>query len=276
MKKLLITITIFAFALAVSKLAFGQTTAKQPAASKAAQRQTSTAPNAAKRQWFYIIENNLKLGALNDYMELRVKERVPALKKGGVKHQEVWTSSIGAGGKLFTIEPLDDLGVLDGPSPLTKALGTEGTRALAARTQQYFVEGGHSYLAQSRPELSWTSEMKAPPKFAIVGRVKVARGRATDYQNYIKNDYLPVVKKSGARGYQVLSVRYGGDMGEYITLTFFDSFAELEKNDPSNASVLNRVLGEATAQKTVQKTVGVILNVERNILRFRPDLSILP
>lgn len=69
---------------------------------------------------------------------------------------------------------------------------------------------------------------------------------------------------------------YGGDVDEYITLTFFDSFAELEKNDPSQISVQNRIAGEGTGQRNAQKTVGIIVNLERTIISFRPDLSILP
>lgn len=264
MKKLLTILAIFAFALIASEFAFGQTTSAQP---------------AAKRQWYLIQESVLKFGVANEYYDFRVKERVPALKKAGYKHEEIWVAAaVGTAGSLYAIQPLDDLSGYDqAQNRLTRALGEEGARALGKKTSQYFIDGmTHAWLAMSDPELSWTEQMTSAPKLAIVARGKIARGRGTDFRDYIKNDYLPVVKKSGARGYQVLSVRYGGDAGEYITLTFFDSFAELEKNDPSNASVLNHVLGEATAQKTVQKTVGVILNLERTIIRFRPDLSILP
>ena len=234
---------------------------------------------APKRQWYHIQENILKPGVASEYYEFRAKERIPALKKAGYKHQEFWIpAAVGTGGAMYTVEVWDDLSAFDQPqNRLTKALGEEGARALGKKTSQYFAEGGsHAWLALSDPELSWTEQMTTPPKLAIVGRVKVARGRRTDYRNYIKNDYLPIVKKSGARGYQVLSVVYGGDVDEYITLTFFDSFAELEKNDPSQTSVQNRVAGEGTGQKNVLKTVGVIVNLERNIIRFRPDLSILP
>jgi len=264
MKKLLTTLTVFVLALVASEFAFGQATTAQP---------------AAKRQWYHIQENVLKPGVANEYYEFRAKERIPALKKAGYKHQEFWLSAaVGTGGTIYTVEMWDDLSAFDQPqNRLTKALGEEGARALGKKTSQYFAEGGsHAWLALSDPELSWTEQMTTAPKLAIVGRVKVARGRRADFRNYIKNDYLPIVKKSVARGYQVLSVVYGGDVGEYITLTFFDSFTEMEKNDPSQTSVQNRVAGEGAGQKNTQKTVGIIANLERTIIRFRPDLSILP
>lgn len=264
MKKLLTALAIFALALVVSELAFGQTTTAQP---------------TAKRQWYHIQETILKPGVANEYYEFRAKERIPALKKAGYKHQEFWVpAAVGTGGAMYTVEVWDDLSAFDQtPNRLTKALGEEGARALGKKTTQYFSDGGsHAWLALSDPEISWTEKMTAPAKLAIVANVKVARGRRADFRNYIKDDYLPIVKKSGARGYQVLSVMYGGDVSEYITLTFFDSFAELEKNDPSQTSVQNRVAGEGTGQRNAQKTVGIIVNLERTIIRFRPDLSILP
>lgn len=200
MKKLLVTLAIVTFALLSSKLAFGQATTAQP---------------AAKRQWYHIQETVLKPGVANEYYEFRAKERIPALKKAGYKHQEFWIpAAVGTGGAMYVIEPLDDLSGYDQPqNRLTKALGEEGARALGKKTSQYFADGGsHAWLAVSRPEMSWAEQMTAPPKLAIVGRVKVARGRVTDFENYIRNDYLPIVKKSGAVGYSVLGVVYGGDV----------------------------------------------------------------
>lgn len=255
--------------------AFGQTT---PPAGKSARKQTtSTAQSDAKRQWYYISESNLKPGVANEYYEFRAKERVPALMKAGYKHQEFWIPAIGAMGKIYTVETFDDLSLfgLD-QNRLTKALGEDAARSLAAKTSQYLTGGGHTWLAQTRPELSWTEQMTAPPKFAIVHRIKIARGRRADYENYVKNDYLPIVKKSGALGYSLLQVVYGGDALEYVSSVYFNSFTEIEKNDPSANSTVTRIVGAATAQKNSQKLVGVILELDRSILRFRPDLSILP
>lgn len=262
MKKLFVTLAIITFALISSKLAFGQTSSNQP---------------AAKRQWYHILESTLKSGVANEYYEFRAKERIPALKKAGYKHQEFWVPAVGEMGKIYTFEPMDDLNLFDqSPNRLTKALGEEGARALGKKTSQYLADGGHTWLARSRPDLSWTEQMTAPPKIAAVSHVKIARGRSADFENYLKNDYLPIVKKSGVLGYSVLTVMYGGDVSEYITLTFFNSFAEMEKNDPFMRSTVQRVAGAETAERNFQKTIGVIVGLEREIIRFRPDLSILP
>jgi hypothetical protein len=262
MKKLLTTFAIFAFALCASKLAFGQTTANQP---------------AAKRQWFYVLEFNLKPGVANEYYEFRAKERIPALKKAGYKRQEFWVPAIGAGGKIFTVEPLDDLSGFDQPqNRLTKALGEAGARALGIKTSQFSAGGGHTWLLRSLPDLSWMPKLEAPPKFAIVARMKIARGQQTEYLNYLRDYYLNVVKKSGALGYSLSQVVYGGDPLEYVSVTYFNSFAELEKNDPGTNAVATRAVGAETVQKNLNRLNGVMIDYERNILRLRADLSILP
>lgn len=243
-----------------------------------AQNSAKPANAEPKRQWYYIVESSLKAGVANDYYDFRAKERIPALKKAGYKHQEFWISAVGPSGKMYTVEPMDDLSLLDQtPNRLTKALGEEGARALVKKTSLYLADSGnHTWLARSRPDLSWTEQMTAPPKIAAVSHVKIARGRTADFENYLKNDYLPIVKKSGVLGYSVLTVMYGGDVSEYITLTFFNSFAELEKNDPFLRSTIQRIAGAETAERNFQKTIGVIVGLERELIRFRPDLSILP
>lgn len=276
MKKLLATFAIFAFALVASKLTFGQT--KPRAVNNTAQKQTSsTAQTAAPRRWFYVVESNLKPGVANEYYDFRAKERLPALKKAGYKHQEFWVSAIGEMGKMYTIEPFDDLSLFgQDQNRLTKALGEEGARALGKKTSQYLADGAHTWLLQSRPDLSWMSSLTTPPKFAIVARMKIARGRLADYEGYIKDYYLNVVKKSGALGYSLSQVVYGGDPFDYVSVTYFSSFAELEKNDPGRNSVATRAVGAEAVQKNANRLNGVMIDYERNILRFRPELSILP
>jgi hypothetical protein len=114
------------------------------------------------------------------------------------------------------------------------------------------------------------------PKFAIVARMTIARGRQLEFETYIKDYYLNVVKKSGALGYSLSNVIYGGNPLDYVSVTYFNSFAELEKNDPGRNSVATRAVGAEAVQKNVNRLNGVMIDYERNILRFRPELSILP
>jgi hypothetical protein len=178
---------------------------------------------------------------------------------------------------MFTVETFDDLSLFgQDQNRLTKALGEEGARALGQKTSQYLDTGGHTWLLQSRPDLSWMSSTSTPPKFAIVARMKIARGRRAEYESFLKDYYLNVVKKSGALGYSLSQVVYGGDPFDYLSVTYFNSFAELEKNDPGMNSVATRAVGAEAVQKNTNRLNGVMIDYERNILRFRPELSILP
>ena len=72
--------------------------------------------------------------------------------------------------------------------------------------------------------------------------------------------------------YLVSQTIFGGNGNEYITLTMRDSFADLDKGP-----VIVQALGPEGAQKLTQKMpAGAVVQVERSIARFVPDLSIMP
>jgi hypothetical protein len=72
--------------------------------------------------------------------------------------------------------------------------------------------------------------------------------------------------------YLVSQTIFGGNANEYITLTMRDTFADLDKGP-----VLVQALGPEGAQKLLQKLpAGTVVNLERSLTRFVPELSILP
>jgi hypothetical protein len=106
---------------------------------------------------------------------------------------------------------------------------------------------------------------------AVVTYIHVAPNRNSEFENYVKNDYAPVMKQAGV-SYLVSQTIFGGDANEYITLTLRDSFTDLDKGP-----VLVQALGAEGAQKLTQKLpAGVVAHVERSLTRFVPELSIMP
>jgi hypothetical protein len=92
-----------------------------------------------------------------------------------------------------------------------------------------------------------------------------------DYENYIKNDYLPVMKQAQV-SYLVSQTIFGGDPNEYVTLTLRESFTDLAKGP-----VIVQVLGQEGADKLLQKLpAGTVSQLDRSISRFVPELSIMP
>ena len=94
-------------------------------------------------------------------------------------------------------------------------------------------------------------------------------GHADQFEAYIKNDYLPVLKKGNVIGYGVSRTIFGGDANEYHTLQYFDSFGEIDKGP-----VIARVLGgPAQALALTSKATPHVARMERTILRYSQDLS---
>lgn len=196
----------------------------------------------------------------------------PALKKGGLKWREVWQSTMAADDafEFVLVTPVGAFAEYDGPPAIEKGLGAQGYASWLAKAGS-LVTSVRRYIIRTRPDLSYAAKRSGPPKLAVVTSVHVAPGRNMDFENYIKNDYLPVMQKAEVT-YLVSQVIFGGDANEYLALTLRESFADLDKGP-----VVTQVLGAEGAAKIAQKIpAGTVAHVDRSISRFVPDLSLLP
>lgn len=196
----------------------------------------------------------------------------PALKKGGIKWRTVWQNTNAAGDafEYVLVTPVGKFAEYDAPSALEKGLGAQGMAAWQTKAGS-LVSSVRRYIIRTRPDLGFAPQNAGPPKLAVVTSVHVAPNRNAEFENYLKNDYAPVMKQAGVT-YLVSQTIFGGDANEYITLTLRDSFTDLDKGP-----VLVQALGEEGAQKLLQKLpAGVVGHVERSLTRFVPELSIMP
>jgi hypothetical protein len=196
----------------------------------------------------------------------------PALKKGGLKWREVWQNT-GAAGDAFEfvlVSPVAKLAEFDGPAALEKGLGPQGWSAWQTKAAS-LVNSVRRFIIRTRPDLSFAAQRTGVPKLAVVHFVHVAPNRNDDYENFLKNDFVPVMKQAGVT-YLVSQTIFGGNGNEYITLTMRDSFADLDKGP-----VIIQALGPEAAQKLTQKVpAGAVVHLERSLTRFVPELSIMP
>ena len=237
-----------------------------------AQNPTPT-PQAAPppSQWLVITQVIVKPEMMAEFQNFMKNTTNPALKKGGVKWREVWQSTNYAGDafEFVIVTQFDKFAEFDSPSPLEKALGAQGFADWSAKAGS-LVKSVHRYIIRTRPDLSVMSKASAP-KLAIVQSVHVAVGRNQDFENYTRNDLLPVMAKGGAN-YLVSQTIFGGDANEYVTLAMRDSFADIDKGQ-----IPVQVLGPEGAQKLFEKLpAGTVTRIERSIVRFVPELSIMP
>jgi hypothetical protein len=236
------------------------------------QSPTATPQTAPPSMWLVITQVHVKPEMLAEFQNFMKTTTNPALKKGGVKWREVWQSTIYAGDafEFVIVTQFDKFAEFDGPSPIEKALGAQGFADWSAKAGS-FTKGVHRYIVRTRPDLGVMGKAYAVPKLAVISSVHVAAGRNQDFENFIKNDYAPVIAKGGAN-YMVSQTIFGGDTNEYVTLIPRENFAELDKGP-----IINQVLGDEGALKLLAKLpAGTVTHLERSIMRLVPELSILP
>lgn len=239
-----------------------------------AQNPTTTPQAAPPSMWLVITQVSVKPEMIAEFQNFMKNTTNPALKKGGVKWREVWQSTNYAGDafEYVIVAQFDKFAEFDGPTPLEKALGSQGFADWQAKAGS-LVKSVHRYIVRTRPDLSSMSSMSkgSAAKLAIIHSAHVANGRNQDFENYIKNDLVPVMAKAGTT-YLVSQTVFGGNANEYVTLTMRDNFAEIDKGP-----VPVQVLGADGAQKLFAKLpAGTVTHLERSIVRLVPELSIMP
>ena len=108
----------------------------------------------------------------------------------------------------------------------------------------------------------------APPKLMVLTSVAVKAGTAPVYERWLKTELLPGLKKGGQKMYLVSSTLFGGTLLTYHSVTFANSFADLDK-----PSALIAGLGQEGADKVMSHST-MVEHVERNVYRIMPELSI--
>ena len=239
-------------------------------AQSVAQTPTAT-PQPAASEFLALTVVSVKPEMVGEFQNFMKNTTNPALKKGGIKWREVWQNTTAAGDafEYVMVAPVGKFAEFDGPSALEKGLGAQGVPAWQTKAGS-LVTSVHRFIIRTRPDLSFEAQRTGPPKLAVVTSIHVVPNRNTDFENYVKNDYLPVMKQAGVT-YLVSQTIFGGDANEYVTLTMRDSFTDLDKGP-----VLVQALGEEGAQKLLQKLpAGVVAHVERSLARYVPELSIM-
>jgi hypothetical protein len=237
-----------------------------------AQNPTPTPQAAPTAEFLSITVVSVKPDMMVEFQNFMKNTTNPALKKGGLKWREVWQNTTASGDafEYVIVAPVPKLAEFDGPSAIEKGLGAQGFSAWQTKAGS-LVNSVRRFIIRTRPGLSFEAQRTGPPKLAVVQFVDVAPGRNNDYENFLKNDFVPVMKQAGIT-YLVSQTIFGGNGNEYITLTMRDSFADLDKGP-----VLVQALGQEAADKLMQKLpAGAVVHLERSITRFVPELSIIP
>ncbi len=223
-------------------------------------------------QLMLISFTHVRPGMAPKYIDLQVKEVMPAQKKGGSPGRQAFSSGVtGAPGEFVFLTPITSMAMFDEPPPMQKALGPEAAAALNQKLGEISEPAG-SVIARTRPDLSYAPDPAAKPTpVAIITVVEIVPGKRAEFEAFIKKDVVPAMQKAQVRGYHVMEVVYGENTGGYITAVGMDSYAAIGKGHPFEIA-----LGEGGAQKMEVKAAGLVQKIHRFMSRYRPELSWSP
>lgn len=240
-----------------------------------AQNNAKPANDASKRPRIGVVgEYTVRPGMMTAYLESAKKDGQPLYIKAGVKEAYFFTNLYGPDRNIVTlIEVHDSFAAYKARNEaFTKNNSKEALDVWSAKVRE-FITDQRVYIVDEMDELSWMNpKLKTPPLYYNVTERFIAPFRGRDYEAYLKNDYLPLVKKSDSNGIMVSRLRYGGEAGHYFVFTPVNDLADLD-----GPSKITQAAGGADGvAKMQQKLVGIVQRSENRMLRLRPELSIFP
>ena len=194
-KKLPTALSALLLAVSLTTFAFAQA---KPAEKSRDKSTASSTQAPVPRQLIALQFLVIKPGMGAEWQEFRKSETLPALRKAGLKEQEVWNTAIFGEGGYVLVTPIESLAQYDGTSPIVRALGQEGARAHAAKAAR-FIETSHTIAIETRPDLSILPSPGAEPKLAVVTTTTIAGGRDDEYENFVRTAVLPAIKKASPK-----------------------------------------------------------------------------
>ena len=202
---------------------------------------------------------------LDEFIEVQLEQVNPALRRAGVQWRSVWrTAEFGNQYERMFVTPMDDLAELDRGGPLAFALDRRDLERMDERVRRT-ISGHRTYALRYRPELSVESPNAGGLALAWITTLEVAPGRLADWQAFMR-ERLPQF-----RGDNVVFGMYerylGSGAAVWQLVENHSSFTEL-----NNPTIMQRALGARTSD-TAAGLAGVVLSVERTVLRYDPELS---
>jgi hypothetical protein len=215
----------------------------------------------------YIQIINVKPESVNDWIALQEKETIPALKKIKAPAREAWTTQVfGESFQYFFSTQLDKFAEYDNQAPIVRALGQEGARVYNDKVRK-MIASQQGLAITIMPE-SIVPPPSYVPKFMILNFAYAVPGRAAEYDAYLRNDLMAVIRKAKPVGFVVSRTLHGGDANEFVTARYLEKMADLD-----GPNLQQQAIGAEAAAKMGAKTTGMLERQDRRIYRYVPNLS---
>jgi hypothetical protein len=232
-------------------------------------RAAQSAAAAPQRNWYSVTLTTVKSDRVAEWREIQKSQTIPMQQKGGIKSRDTWQSGapFGEGNMFGIVTPIDKFATYDMPPLALRVLGDGPGRVYGDKLAAMTV-ARRTFAVQDRAELSMPPAPNVKFVAAILADVTIVSGHAAQYEAYLKDDLLPLLKKDNAAGFVVSRTIFGGNANEYHEVTYLTSFADVDKG-PAQARLLNAAQRTAMAAKITPH----VEHIERTILRYVPDLS---
>ena len=218
-------------------------------------------------------EYHVKPGVLPEYLEWIKNESRPMYLKNGAKRTEVYTTVFGDTSIVYVMEYFSSFADMTASkAAFAKSVGPDAMKAFTAKGTAFLSAPPRQVILRTEPELSWRNpnvNVATPPRYYSVTRRWIAPGRARDYRNYLKDEYLPLLKKSEELGIVTTSLLFGDEQQIFISRPM---------NDLSELDTPNKILKVISNDDLIRlqqlRLPGVVSKSDLIVIRHRDDLSI--
>ena len=215
--------------------------------------------------WFRVDVLQVLPREIDDFIELQLEQINPALQRAGVPWRSAWrTAEFGNTHERLFVTPMASLPELDSGDPLARVLDQDRLARLRDRVRRTLV-GRRSYAVRYRPDLSVESDDIRGLPLALITTVQVAPARTADWEAYLREN-VPQFRGADVV-FGVYERVFGPGPVVWQIVENRASYSELE-----HPTILQRTLGKQTNQ-VVARLAGVLLSIERSVLRLDPALS---
>ena len=202
---------------------------------------------------------------LDEYIEIQLEEVNPGLRRAGVPWRSAWsTAEFGNTYERHFVTPIGSMGEYDTGGPLARAMDPDRLARIRDRVRRTLASR-QSYAIQYHPELSVESDDVSGLSLARVTTVQVAPGRVSDWREFLQ-DNVPLFEDANIV-FGVYERYFGPGPSTWQIVENHASFAELDE-----PGILARTFGERV-NEVASRLSGVLLSVERTVLRYDPELS---
>ena len=227
----------------------------------------STGQTPPVQEWSIVTTVQIKPEFRVEYEGVQ-KDVSAVFKKANVPRFVVQTI-LGDLDEYITITPLAKYAELDGQSVLAKAMGDAGSQKILRRIGGYLL-GVHRVTTLAMNDIS----IRTPGdqgEYAHVTTWRLAPGKAGEFTEFMKNDYLPAMKKADVANLWLSRPIFGGDLDERVMVRLMHKMAELDAGP-----LTTKALGADGARQLGIKQAAIIRSTNYRVVHLRTDLSNIP